>query len=102
MIIEAQSAGFPDVQRVSKLVFGNQDRLIVAAAVADAEPGSIFARSLAQSIGIPDNRISLQLRQLADADLLVALPKVGGGNRIYFERRNSAFWELCVQLCQEV
>ena len=102
MIIGIESAVFPEVQRASKALFGNQDRLVVAAAVAEAEPGSIYARSLAQEMGITDNRVSPQLHNLERAGLLTRLPKLGGGPTVHYERRDSAFWELCVSLCREL
>jgi hypothetical protein len=102
LIIDHESAVFEEVQRTSKLLFGNQDRLVVAAGVADAEPGSIFGQGLAESIGIADSRVGAQLSVLEDARLLVRLPKVGSERRVYFERRDSSFWELCLSLCQEI
>jgi DNA-binding transcriptional regulator GbsR (MarR family) len=88
--------------RVSKALLGNQDRLIVAGAIAEAEAGSIFGRSLAEQLGISDHRVGLQLRALERAGLLVRLPKVGGEQRVYFERVDSAFWQLCTALIAEV
>ena len=102
MIIGTESAIFPEVQRISKVLFGNQDRLIVAAAVAEAEPGSIYARSLAKEIGISDNRVSPQLHHLEAAGLLTRLPKLGGGPTVHYERRESTFWDLCIALCREL
>jgi hypothetical protein len=102
LIIEHDSEVFPLVQRVSKALFGNQDRLVVAAAVATADPGSIFGRHLADQIGIVDARVGPHLAAFERADLLVRLPKLGGDQRVYFERRDSTFWPLCERLCEEV
>jgi DNA-binding MarR family transcriptional regulator len=102
MIIHQRSAIFDGVQRLSKLLFGNQDRLVVAAAVADAETRSVYARQLAESIGIADARVGPQLAVFEEAGLLVRLPKAGGERRVYFERRESSFWTLCLDLCQEI
>ncbi len=102
MIIEQTSAGFAEALRVSRLLFGNQDRLLVTAAVAAAEPGSIYARSIAEQIGITDNRVVPQLGSLEAAGLLVRLPKVGGERRVYYERVQSSFWELCSNLIAEI
>jgi DNA-binding MarR family transcriptional regulator len=102
MIIDTGSAAFAEIQRVSKLVFGNQDRLVVAAAVAEAEPGALFGRDLAEQIGITDNRVGPHLRALEEAALLVRLPKVGSERRVYFERCDSAFWTLCTQFFGEL
>jgi DNA-binding MarR family transcriptional regulator len=102
LIIEQSSVGFAEAQRVSKALFGNQDRLMVAAAIAEAEPGSVFGRSLATQLGISDHRVGLQLKALESAGLLVRMPKVGGEQRVYFERVSSGFWDLCVKLAAEI
>jgi DNA-binding MarR family transcriptional regulator len=102
MIIGIESAVFPDVQRVSKALFGNQDRLVVAAAVAEAEPGELFAQRIGEMLGLPDNRVGPQLARLEAAGLLTRVPRVGSERRQHFERRESAFWELCVALCREL
>jgi DNA-binding MarR family transcriptional regulator len=102
MIIESDSAAFSRVQDASKTLFGNQDRLVVAAAVAEAEPGTIYGQSVAAALRLSDNRVGPQLARLEEAGLLVRLPKVGGERRVYFERRESAFWDLCVALCREL
>jgi DNA-binding MarR family transcriptional regulator len=98
MILEKESAAFEEALRVSKLVFGNQDRLLVAAAVAVAEAGSIYARNIAEQLGITDNRVAPHLRTFEAAGLLVSLPSVGGERRVYYERVDSSFWPLCADL----
>jgi len=75
---------------------------VVSAAVAVAEPGSIYARNIAEQIGITDNRVVPQLGSLEAAGLLARLPKVGGERRVYYERIESAFWELCSNLMAEI
>jgi len=102
MIIEQTSASFEEALRVSRLLFGNQDRLLVAAAVAEAEAGSIYARNIAEQLGITDNRVAPQLASLERAGLLVRLPRVGGERRVYYERVASSFWELCASLTAEI
>ncbi len=102
MIIEQASVGFEEALRLSRLLFGNQDRLIVLAAVADSTSGSIFCRSLAESIGVTDNRVGAQLANLEEAGLLVRMPKVGGERRVYYERVESALWALATALAEEI
>jgi DNA-binding MarR family transcriptional regulator len=101
MIIQNGSASFEEAQRISRVLFGNQDRLAVAAAIAVAEPGSIYGRSLAAQIGITDNRVGPQLKALAEAGLLVRLPQVGGERIVYYERAESVFWNLVARLAEE-
>jgi DNA-binding MarR family transcriptional regulator len=93
--------GIDLIRERSKLVFGNVDRLEVAAAVARAEPGAIFSRALAIELGWPDNRVQKQLKQFEAAGLLNAMPSVGGERRVYYERAESSFWRAAERLCDE-
>jgi DNA-binding MarR family transcriptional regulator len=102
MILDIRSAGFDEALRVSRLLFGNQDRLLVAVAVAAAEAGSIYARNIAEQIGITDNRVTPQLASLEAAGLLMRMPKVGGERRVYYERAESSFWTFCTDLAAEL
>lgn len=102
MIIDLRSAVTAEAQRVSKLLFGNQDRLLVAAAIAEAEPGALYGQALAEAAHMSENRVGAQLPHFADAGLLVRLPKVGADRRVYYERRESAFWSLCTELMTEI
>lgn len=102
MILDQASAGFAEAQWISRLVFGNQDRLVVAAAVAASESGSIFGRNLAEQLGITDNRVGSQLKNFEQAGLLVRLPKVGGEQRVYYERVDSTFWDMAASLAAEI
>jgi DNA-binding MarR family transcriptional regulator len=77
---------------ISSQLWGNQDRFVVAVAVASAEPGQLYAQALARMLGISDTRVGPHLARFEQAGLLVRLPKVGGERRVYFERRNEAFW----------
>lgn len=86
------------LRTLSKLLFGNADRLEVAAAIARAEPGGLFSRALAEDLDLPDNRVQKQLKQFEAADLLVALPAVGGERRVYCERKDSFFWAAADRL----
>lgn len=93
--------GSENVRRLSKLLLGNADRLRVAAAVSRAEPGDLYSRALADALRWPDGRVQKQLKQFEEAGLLVRLPSVGGERRVYYERRDSAFWECAVSLEEE-
>jgi hypothetical protein len=102
MILQKGSVDFREAQRISRLLFGNQDRLVVAAAIADAEQGTIYGRNLAEQIGITDNRVGLQLKALAEAGLLARLPQIGGDRIVYYERVESVFWKLVGSLAKEI
>jgi DNA-binding MarR family transcriptional regulator len=98
---ENMTDGTDRVRWLSKLVLGNADRLEVAAAVARAEAGRLFARALADELRWADNRVQKQLKQFEAAGLLVALPSVGGERRVYYRRTDSAFWQAAPLLEQE-
>jgi DNA-binding transcriptional ArsR family regulator len=102
MILQKGSIDFREAQRISRLLFGNQDRLVVAAAIAGAEHGTIYGRNLAEQIGITDNRVGLQLKALAEAGLLTRLPQIGGDRIVYYERVESVFWKLVGSLAEEI
>lgn len=87
-----------DLMNASQKLMGNQDRLLVAAAVADAEPGALYAQNLASMIGIADARIGPQLARFEALGLLVRMPRTGGDRRVYYERRNDAFWKAVASL----
>lgn len=88
-------------RRLSKLLFGNADRLQAAAAVSRAEPGDLYARALADALRWPDGRVQKQLKQFEEAGILVALPSVGGERRVYYERKASVFWDYADALERE-
>jgi hypothetical protein len=98
---ENMSDGTENCRRLSKLLLGNADRIEVAAAVARAEPGELFGRALADTLRWPDNRVQKQLKQFEAAGLLIALPTVGGERRVYYERRDSMFWQVVAALEHE-
>jgi len=85
---------------VSQGLWGNQDRLPVAAAVGETDPADLYAQKLAALVGIPENRISLQLRMFVNLGLLVRLPKAGGERRVYYQRTNQPFWNAVGKMAQ--
>jgi hypothetical protein len=81
----------------SKALFGNRDRLEVAAAIASASSGAVNAAELAYALELPNNRIRAQLRGLAEAGLLDVMPRDGSG-RVWFIRVDHMFWSACIEL----
>jgi hypothetical protein len=77
----------------SQGLWGNQDRLVVAVAVAEAEPADLYAQALGEHIGLPDSRIGPHLKRFVELGLLLRLPKAGSERRIYHQRINDGFWE---------
>jgi len=90
-----------DLRLLSKLLFGNLDRLDVILAVGDSPDGLICAADLEHELGLANNRVRAQLKTLADAGFVDALPR-GRGDRIqWYQRRSSALWTLCADLRNE-
>jgi DNA-binding transcriptional ArsR family regulator len=87
------------LRRMSKLLFGNADRLEVAAALADPERHVVSASELAFDLKIAPSRVWTQLRTFAEAGLLEAMPRTG--NTVYYIRRDSPFWTLALTLVRE-
>ncbi len=82
----------------SKALFGNRDRLEVAAAVARSDLDAVNATDLAEVLGgLPNNRIRAQLVALAHADLLAVMPRDGSG-RVWYVRKPASFWSACIEL----
>lgn len=87
--------------QLSKLLFGNQDRLLVALAVARSKTGVFYAHELAEALGIVDPRVVMQLATFEKAGLIQRLPKTQGDRRVFFRRTDGPFWALCEQLAVE-
>jgi DNA-binding IclR family transcriptional regulator len=83
----------------SKRLFGNADRLEVAAAVARSD-GIVDASSLSEQLGLPANRTRAQLLAFAHAGILEASPMLE--QRCYYIRQSSAFWSLAEALADEL
>lgn len=82
----------------SKALFGNSYRLEVFEAAAQlAEPFS--PRDVARRVGVADNLVATQLRQLCAAGLLVP-HRAARGSR--YERQPSVLWQLAPSLVDEL
>jgi predicted transcriptional regulator len=103
--MSTMSAGPPDLdapereflRHQAKLLFGNRDRVEVAIAIARSNTGMVNAAELSYEIGLQNNRIRAQLKTLADAGLLQEMPREASG-RVWYERRDSSFWDACLEL----
>jgi hypothetical protein len=81
-------------------LFGNQDRVEVAVAIAANEDGAVNATDLAIETGLINTRVRAQLRALADVGLLAEVPAAGELKRWYV-RQDSTFWQICLDLYDE-
>jgi hypothetical protein len=80
----------------SKQLFGNADRLQVAAAVARTSSGVVHAQELSNRLGISPPRVRTQLLAFVAADLMIALPREG--NIQSYERVDDEFWDMAAGL----
>jgi hypothetical protein len=87
----------PSSRQFSKAVFGNADRLDVAAHIAASSDGLIYATEIAESLGIPQNRARAQLLAFAEAGVLRPLPR-DLDRRAFFARENDDFWKAMKDL----
>ena len=84
-------------RQLSKVLFGNMDRLEVAVAIAQSEDGVVNATDLSVDLAVFNNRVRNQLVVLADAGLLRAVSLPGDRKRWYV-RQPSPFWDACLDL----
>jgi hypothetical protein len=82
----------------SKLLFGNADRLQVAAAVARASAGVVHAQEISNLLGISPPRVRSQLLALSAAGLLCQLPR--HGMTVDYERVDDPFWDAVAGLVE--
>jgi hypothetical protein len=99
-MVDPSSDASAEVRKASKRLFGNADRLEVAAAVADAATGEIYEKHLAGVTGLDASRVGTQLRQLASVGLLKPLPKTSDRRQRY-RRRESSYWKASTDLLGE-
>jgi hypothetical protein len=76
----------------SKLLFGSSYRLQVSAHIARHER-VVSVREVARELGVADSIVRSEFLRLAEAGLLLALPRTGPSQ--YYERLDSPFWEFC-------
>jgi DNA-binding MarR family transcriptional regulator len=101
MIIEHGSDDFARLQKLSRTLFGNQDRLVVAVAVASHASPLLFARELAAALRITDHRVAIQLKAFENAGLMIRLPRTKAERTQYVQRLDSCFWRMVVELSAE-
>lgn len=83
----------------SKVLFGNKDRLEVAAAIADSEDGLVNATDLSEEIGLVQSRVRNQLVAMAEVGLLIKLPS--SDLKRWYQRVDSPFWQTSCHLYEE-
>jgi hypothetical protein len=92
----SQEAVRERVREKSRLLFGNRDRLEVAAAVARSDDDAVNATDLSFELALANNRVRSQLLTLTELGFLVLGPP-GPGKRWYIRQPND-FWAFCALL----
>ena len=80
----------------SRGLFGNLDRLEVAAAIAASPDGVVNATDLQWELRIANNRVRAQL--VAFVDLGFLQPVSTEARKRYYVRLESPFWATCLEL----
>ncbi len=93
----------PDqVRERSKILLGSLYRLEVAAAIAEANPGVVHTRGLADQLGLSDNLVRAEILHFEKAGLLLRLPRPKGQQQQDFERMPSVYWQMSLMLLDEL
>ena len=92
----ANPASRDRLRRRSKQLFGNADRLEVAAAVAHSESGVVHAQELATALGISPPRVRAQLLVFVEAGVMTMLPR--STNIVNYERVPDPFWNMILEI----
>lgn len=96
----AHQARHEEMRRRSKALFGNRDRLAVIAGVSQTDQ-AVCAADLEKRLGLANNRVRAQLLALAEAGLLIAMPKTPTERTQWYQRVSSPVWEMCDALYED-
>jgi hypothetical protein len=96
MIFRVSLADGEDLQRLSRVLFGQVHRLAVMVGIARGAE-EFFLAELADGTGF-ENLSSIQgpIRDLEASELITRLPKVA--KRVRFRRNESSAWKLALEL----
>jgi hypothetical protein len=95
------SLSSPERERLrynSKRLFGNRDRLEVAAAIGGSADPVVNATDLSADLGMVNSRVRAQLIVLSRAGLLDEFPNIPDQSKRWYLRRDSPFWDACIDL----
>ncbi|HEU4703775.1 MAG TPA: hypothetical protein VFS37_14945 [Conexibacter sp.] len=88
------------MRRHSKKLFGNQDTLLVAVAVARSATGSVNATEIGWQVRLQANRVRAQLIAFVELGYMDDGPM--RDRTRWFVRRPSSFWSMCEQVFGEL
>lgn len=80
------------MERRSKILFGNQHLLLVAATVAQGSP-ELSARDLEEVTGLAPSTVHRLLQKFVGADLAVRVERLPGDRGQRYERVPHPFWD---------
>jgi|GEM_PF-4510496 len=104
--MSARTERLPPVQKISKQLLGARYRLEIAAWISESGSAPINPTELTEQLApfseSPPRYTSVvqELNKLAESGLLV--PLNSQMREVYFERRDSVFYEMCRRLREEV
>jgi hypothetical protein len=84
---------------LSKVVFGNRDRVEVAVAIARSSDGVVNATDLSREIDLPQSRVRNQLVAMAEGELLTVFDTTD--LKRWYKRKDAPFWNACIALYLE-
>lgn len=88
------------LQRLSKVLFGQQHRLAVMLEIADSD-GVINPGDIADALGFrAQSSIQNPIRDLESAGLISRLPVTGG--KAYYQRNDSLVWAWVKELVERI
>lgn len=94
------------MRRVSRGLLGNQHKLAIAAAIADALAEGVqdfYARQISRQVVMAaDNQVGDVFRQLYASGLLIPVEEKGDQLRKLYRTRESSYWNLCRVLRDEL
>jgi hypothetical protein len=88
------------VRKHSKKLFGNQDTLLVAVAVARSSTGTVNATEIGWQVRLQANRVRTQLIGFVDLGYMDDGPM--RDRTRWFVRRGSSFWSMCERVYSEL
>jgi hypothetical protein len=87
------------VRKHSKKLFGNQDTLLVAAAVAQSATDTVNATDIGWQVRLQANRVRAQLISFVELGYMTD-GAIRDRTR-WFVRGDSGFWPMCEQIFRE-
>lgn len=90
------------LRKLSKDLLGGLYRLEIAAAIAQADAGDLFAHRIAEVLKLQDKVVQPEMKHFARLGFLEEHEEREGDQRVFYGRSDTVFWDLVRQLHDEV